>query len=398
MTGGSTSERLPDTLIEQVKRVDLLVLAEQRFGTMRKNAHHDWQGKCPGCGADYFHVYQTGAEWRFRCYECHEKPSDGIELLRWLQPGLSFPDAVTQLTDSSWQAVKPLASERARATTQPKVADWRRKANVMLQAAQERLLEAEGEPGQEYLIARGLEPRTWLQFGLGYRDDANVPGTEGKVKAPAICLPWYASGKLVGIRYRFLEAQSGTKLSAEYGSQFRERLFGGQALPEWVTMPIAEGNKSVQSLCTLVIAEGEINAMSIWQAASDTNVHVLSLGGESAKLNSAMIDFAKRYGTVIVWADRAEVARNLQVSIPAANSITSPNEQDANDLLKSGLPGAVMGMARLRACHNEYEREGLLWDLWDAALTWQGVDVGTAQLIQRIANDLGKTIKPALCA
>jgi hypothetical protein len=268
----------------------------------------------------------------------------------------------------------------------------------MLQQAQELLLQDDGKPGQEYLLSRGLEPRTWLQFGLGYRSDANVPGTEGKLKAPAICLPWYAGGKLVAVRYRFLTEQNGRKLAAEYGSQFSGHLFGGQALPEWVTMPIEDGNNSVQRYCTLVIDEGEINAMSIWQTAGDTNVHVLSLGSESAKLNSAMIAVAKRYGTVIIWADRAEVARELQMAIPKAHSITSPNGQDANDLLKSELLGAVMGMARLRACHNEYEREGLLWDLRDAALTWQGVDVGTAQLIQRVANDLGKIINPVTCA
>jgi hypothetical protein len=395
MTSNSISERLSDTLIEQAKRVDLLVFAEQRFGTMRRNAHHDWQGKCPRCGADYFHVYQAGVEWRFRCYECHEKPSDGIEMLRWLQPGLSFTDAVTQLVGNSWHGTTAPAqhSTQRRPATQPRPAEWARKAAAILQMAQERLLETDGEPGQEYLISRGLEPRTWLQFGLGYRPDANVPGTEGKQKAPAICLPWYAGGKLVGVRYRFLEAQDGTKLSAEYGSQFRERLFGGQALPDLVTFANDDG-KRLESLCDLVIAEGEINAMSIWQVAGDTNLHVLSLGSESAKLSSAMVAFAKRYRNVIIWADRAEVARNLQTAIPSANSITSPNGRDANDLLRDGLLGAVLGMARLRACRNNHECEGLLWDLWDAAQTWLGVDAGTVQVIQKIANSLGKTLGP----
>jgi phage/plasmid primase-like uncharacterized protein len=384
------STLLPDAVIEQAKQVSILSLAE-RYSELRKISSHEWAGPCPRCGgADRFHVKE---DWFF-CRQCNVKGGDTIAFVQWMQPGLSFPDAVFQLTGGTLPTATQRKPERTKAPAQVTQPDWQRKTIAMLQAAQERLLEADGESARQYLIARGLEPRTWLQFGLGFRFDANVPGTEGKVNAPAICLPWYASGKLVGIRHRFLTEQSGTKLAAEFGSQFSGRLFGGQGLPEWVTMPIGDGNKSVQSLCTLVICEGEINAMSIWQAAGDTNVHVLSLGSESAKLNSAMIGFAKRYGTVIVWADRAEVARNLQAEIPAANSITSPNGKDANDLLRDGLLGAVLGMARLRACRNDHEREGLLWGLWDTAQTWQGVDAGTAQLIQKIAGGLGKKLEP----
>jgi hypothetical protein len=388
----TTSERLPDTLIEQAKHVDLLTFAEQRFGAMRRNAHHDWQGKCPKCGTDYFHVYQTGAEWRFRCYECHATPSDGIELLRWLQPGLSFPDAVTLLAGNSWQGTT-IPTQR-RVFAQPRPAEWSHKTHPLLQLAQKRLLEAEGEPGQDYLLSRELEPRTWLQFGLGYRPDANVPGTGGKQKAAAICMPWYAGGKLVGVRHRFLEAHDGTKLAAEYGSQFKDRLFGRQGLPDWVMLQSEATGKRLESLCDLIICEGEINGMSIWQVAGDTNLHVLSMGSESAKISDAMVGFAKRYRTVIVWADRAEVARELQMAIPAANSITSPNGKDANVLLRDGLLDAVLGMARLRACRNDHEREGLLWDLWDASQSWLGVDAGTEQVIRKIADSLGKTLKP----
>jgi phage/plasmid primase-like uncharacterized protein len=384
------STLLPDAVIEQAKRASLISLSE-RYTQLRKISTGEWAGPCPKCGGENrFHAKE---DWFF-CRQCNPNGGDTIEFVRWMQPGLSFVDAVAQLTGGTLPTATQRLPERTKAPAQVTQPDWRRKTTVMLQAAQERLLEADGEPARQYLISRGLEPRTWLHYGLGYRADVSVPGTEGKVKTPAICMPWYAGGKLMAVRYRFLAPQNGNKQTAEYGSQFSGRLFGGQGLPEWVTMPIGDGNKSVQSLCTLVICEGEINAMSIWQAAGDTNVHVLSLGSESAKLNSAMIGFAKRYGTVIVWADRAEVARNLQAEIPAANSITSPNGKDANDLLRDGLLGAVLGMARLRACRNDHEREGLLWSTWDAAQTWLGVDTGTVQVIQKIADGLGKKLEP----
>lgn len=388
-----TSDRLSDSTIEQARRVDLLALCEQRYGAMRKNAQHDWQGKCPKCGTDYFHVYQTAAVWKFRCYECHDAPGDGIELIRWMQPGLNFLEAVDQLVGGMLPAATQRAPERIRSTTQAISPDWQNKAAKMVQNAQERLLGADGEPGQEYLASRGLAVHTWMQFGLGYRADASVPATEGKQKAPAIVMPWYAGGKLVGVRYRFFIEQNGSKLAAEYGSQFAGRLFGGQGLPAWLSLAKRDGD-DCESLGSLVICEGEINAMSIWQTAHDTNLHVLSMGSESQKLTEAMVAFAKRYRNVIVWADRAEVARNLQAAIPSSSSLVSPNGKDANDLMRDGLLGAVLSMARLRACCNDGDRKGLLLDLLESARTWIGVDVGTVQAIQKIANDLGKTIDP----
>ena len=384
--------RIDSATIEQAKRVDLRNFCEQRFGPMEKNAHHDWQGKCPKCGTNYFHVYQKGAEWRFRCYECHDTPGDGIELVRWLQPGLSFNDAVTELLGKSWHGPAPVPATPQRTPAPQRPPDWLRRATLTLQNAQARLLEPEGEPGQEYLLHRMLEPRTWLHFGLGYRPDANVPGTQGQQKAPAIVIPWYAGGQLIGLRYRFLEEQNGNRLSTEFGSEFKGRLFGGQGLPDWVRLGDSDGK--FESMCFLAIFEGEINCMSAWQVAGHTNLHTLSLGSESANLPNAMVPVAQRYRGVIFSVDSADVARKLQAALPGACSLTSPGGKDANDLLKEGLLGAVLAMARWRACRNEHEREGLLWDLYDAARSWVGVDAGTIQVIEELASDLGKTIQP----
>lgn len=379
--------RLPDTMIEEARRVDLLVLCKPHCGQLRKNSHRDWQGKCPKCKKEYFHVYKTKSGWKFRCYECHKSPGDPIAYVRWRQPGMNFVDAVVELTNGTHPAATASEPERPQ---QPLSPEWVRLATAMRQKAQNRLLEPEGEPGQEYLLNRGLEPRVWLQFGLGYRPDASIPATNGKEKAPAICMPWYAGGELVGVRYRFLSAQNGNKLASETGSRFAGRLFGSQGLPDWVSLAGSDGR--LERLCDLIICEGEINAMSIWQVASNTNLHVLSVGSESAKLSDAMIAFASRYRSVIVWMDKSEAARDLQTMIPRANSITSPGDKDANDLLCEELLGAVLSLARLRACRDEHQREGLLWDLWDAAQSWLGVDAGTIQVMQKLAGDLGKAM------
>ena len=67
-----------------------------------------------------------------------------------------------------------------------------------------------GEPARAYLAGRALEPATWLAFGLGFRHDAPLPGTKGKRTAPAVVLPWGGGGRLVAVRYRFLEPQTYT--------------------------------------------------------------------------------------------------------------------------------------------------------------------------------------------
>lgn len=387
---------LPNNTIEQARRVNVVALVE-RYSQLEKASRHEWKGPCPKCGGTK-RLRVKEDSWFCR----HCKPIDpihgwhnAIDFVLWMQPGLSFADAVAQLTGGDLPPTTQRLPERKQRDPHPLDQDaWQRRATALLHQAQERLFELEGKPGQAYLEGRGLDPRIWSQFGLGYRPDVSVPGTEGKEKAPAICIPWYAGGKLVGIRYRFLQTQNGHKQTAEYGSRFGDRLFGRQGLPEWVSPANSDGK--FERMCDLMICEGEINAMSIWQMAGDTNLHVLSMGSESARLSEAMITFAGRYRSVICWADRAEVARNLQMALPGASSITSPNGKDANDLLKDGLLGVFLAMARLRACRGDHQREGLLWDLWDAAQSWRGVDAGTLQAIREIAGMVGKTPATAI--
>lgn len=387
--------KIHDQTIEQAKLADLLVLAE-RYTQLKKNAHHDWAGACPKCGGtDRFHVFQVAGEWRWRCYQCHEKPADAISFARWLSPGLSFADAVSQITGSLPPATAPARRQPERRQPPVQTVNWQAKAEHLVAEAHARLWRPEGEPGKAYLESRGLEPQTWLAYGVGYRPDVAVPGTDGSERAPAIVLPWYAGGKLVALRYRFLAPQGNAKITAESGSQFAGRLFGGQALPRF--SPAAE--QPTERLRTLVIVEGEINGMSIWQCAGgpdmphDWGIDVLSLGSESAKLSPAMVQFAQRYGAVLVWADRAEVARELAAALPGAHPIRSPGGKDANDLLKAGLLGGFLMTVRADAAKSMKELEGLLWALWDTANALRGLDTGSAQVCMSLAAKLGKQVR-----
>lgn len=368
------------------QQIDLVSLAE-RYTALHKVTVHEWAGPCPSsaCSAskDGFHVHDDG--W-FLCYTCHTKPGDAFEFVQWLGLAQNFLEAAAVLTGSA------LPMPGTKRTAEPKRKAerpaWQQaKAERLVAAAQERLFVPAGEDGQAYLLGRGLEAHAWLQFGLGFDSDVALPGTEGKQRAPAIALPWYRGGKLCAVRYRFLQAHAYTsegkecsaKQTALFGSDFSRLLYGGQAL-----MGCAE------DLRTLVLCEGEINALSCWQVAHLSGVDVLSFGSESFHLTEAMVQHAAKYRTVILWADKPEVAKSAMRALQGAYAISSPGGQDANDLLKAGLLGGILSTARLRACTSDEDRERLLWDLRDGARGVQGVDAGTASVLKRLADELGK--------
>ena len=133
----------------------------------------------------------------------------------------------------------------------------------------------------------------------------------------------------MGLRYRFIADNPHGKASSEYGSRFSLNnvpvLFGTAAL-DW------DEDRTTQ---TVALVEGEINAMSIHQV---TGWHVFSYGSEgSTTLHPKQIRFLNQYKSVIVWADKPNIARKLQAQLPVATAMQSPQGMDANDLLLAGV-------------------------------------------------------------
>ena len=389
----ATTAKIPDEMIERAKSVDLRSLAERYTELRPCSGQKELEGACPKCGGE--NRFHARADWFF-CRQCHLERGDTIEFLRWLQPGLSFAEAVQQLAGGALPAAATTQQRPARrlepAKQQP--ADWRRRAERLVTEAQERLWRPEGKPAWDYLERRALEPHIWLTYGLGYEPEAAIPGTEGKQRAPAVVIPWRSvSVGVYAVRFRFLEKQGEHKITSRLGSDFTGKLFGGQALPPACFEPLPKGHKPAESLCTLLIVEGEINAMSCYQVASETRLDVLSVGSESADLSPAGIEFAKRYRRVLLWADKAEVAQRLMGALPSSYGVRSPGGKDANDLLRAGLLGGFLSTVRADAARDASELEGLLWDLWDASLLLAGVDTGTAAVIGELAKRLGKEAK-----
>ena len=274
----------------------------------------------------------------------------------------------------------PVAAQPER--TEP-TDEWRVEAEGIVNAGRVNLFNT-NLGGAAYLERRGLEPGTWQAFHWGW--------AEYKGRA-AIVMPWYRGGKIMAIRYRYLEPTSdGQRLIAQPGSKFGGVLYGGQAME-----PGAEQTR------TLVLCEGEINAASIWQVAHDTRLDVLSVGSESTRLTDPMLAHAAKYKSVIVWMDRREIAAAMREKLPPGTvAVSSPmrpgtdgkeTKLDANDLLRIGKLGAFLAGVRVKACGDDaHRREGLLWDLVDAARLPLGIDPGTGAAALRLAGELGKKV------
>lgn len=370
----------------QIKERASLIDIAAGVTQLQRESSLEFSGPCPKCGGDdRFHVRE---DWFF-CRQCHPKRGDAIEFMQWWQ-GLSFKDACEALVGGSLPTVgilppRPVSQVRSK----PKrfnAAYWRRRAD----AAHADLMESPAaRAARDYLASRGLEPHTWLAYGLGFDPAVPLPGTKGKQKEPAISMPWLVGGQLAAVRYRFLEMHEyidadGKERKTKQTSRgnFSGRMFGGQLLP-----------RCAEDLRTLVVCEGEINAMSIWQVAKDTRLDVLSLGSESQRITDVMARAISKYRTVISWLDQTPYVKGAMGLLPEAFGVTSPDGQDANDLLQAGQLGGFLSASRRRAARNNYEREALLWDLWDAGNMLQGVDGGTADIMQRLATQLGKRIQ-----
>lgn len=354
-----------DAQLEIAKRVNLLDLVGKEI-ELRRESRDEWSGPCPKCGGtDRLHVRSDS----FFCRQCRPEFGDAIDYVQWRR-GLDFRGAVAFLAGGS--TIEPTAPKKRRSEPQrkPQTTVMRADIGQVVRQAQGRLSEA-----LPYLTGRGISEVSAFMFGLGYREDAPLPGTRGKRTAPAVVIPWYRGDKLIAVRYRFMEVQSYTddsgkkreaRLVSEVGSQLAGVLYGGHVLPAFCRMPVDENGKCAEQLRTLVIVEGELNAISIWQVAHGWNWDVLSIGSESQEIGFP--EFISRYGRVMAWMDREEIVTKILQTKGGRGRGVPPQEadgkpQDANDLLRLGTLGDSLSKLRVAMCEDEQELTRVLYQL-----------------------------------
>jgi hypothetical protein len=282
--------------------------------------------------------------------------------------------------------------------------DWRHSAARRLRAAQIALSDAAGNPWSaqphvhsdrlavQYLHKRKLTIDTAQRYGLGCCITKR-PNTERRDLA--IAIPWYdGADQLTALRYRFVpcDGDAGlSKLSSELGSRYTG-LYGRHTLTRWASD--ASDGRHTERLRTLVLVEGELNAMSIAQVAGgvgqrhDWRLDVVSIGSESQHLTDEDVAFCGRYGRRLCWLDKRGVAAQVAAQI-GAEALASPDDQDANDLLQSGLLAGFLASVLVNGAASTAAVEGVLWSLWDSAA--HGVDVMTASVIDTTARRIGRT-------
>lgn len=328
-------------------RFDLRDIASQHT-TLHAHSGDELAGPCPRCGGtDRFYVSPT----YFACRQCHPKRGDAIDLMQWLH-GADFRSAVTMLDSSHTIPHQPQQlTATPKKTATPQLPTWATIHADHLAGFRKALVSPDC-PGYEYMIDRGFAPETWKEFRAGYDAERN-----------AIALPWFRGGMLTGIRYRLIAPASKQKLVSEQGSRFAGLLFGGQALPLPPTSTLLAQRY-------LVICEGELNAMSIWQAASRARVDALSIGSESATLPDSLLGIARRYRAVIVWMDKEGVARKHASALSALGfwSEGTGQKRDANDWLRDGALGDLLARL-LKRVVDPAHTTALGYDLQDGGLS-----------------------------
>jgi hypothetical protein len=335
-------------------------------------------GACPICasGDDRFHV--KGSSWFCR----HCSPilqgrgwHDPIEFIMKLNK-VDFVQAATILGGNLLATEEPQKVARTVQKPQKGHEDpaWVKSSSDLIRNASGALV---GSLGASYASERGLTLETLQAFNVGYWAKTPLPGTwDARRRAyihpqqPGLVIPWYdwETGDLHGIRYRYLKTHSYRRIEgkmntvkqhSKWKSDFTG-VFGSQAL---------EGR--AEDIRTLVICEGELNAMSIWQVANPWRWAVLSVGSESSYIPGVALEYAKCFGRVLVWMDRREHATRLMSDLGAkAYGVTSPliggEKVDANDYLKLGLLAGWLIRARGNACQSATERERFYYDVQEA--------------------------------
>ncbi len=264
---------------------------------------------CFGCGAAGDTVDYFGRTLFGDAYDRSAHFSDVCRHMAGVEGGSEMP--AIERRDRVPRVVSPIPEE-----------GWRVEAATILGRAQLELATDAGKLGREYLEARGINLEVAETFKLGFMSDAN-----GR---PALVIPWldFDGTTPLGLRFRHLDGRS-PKATSLKGSNFRS-LFGLHCL---------------RGAETLVAAEGELNALSIWQVLEGT-ADVVSIGSQgsrqSIEILRAIVD-RLRPRRVAVWLDEEERCLEVGAALRRTTLIKSPHGMDANDLLREG-PDVLRGL------------------------------------------------------
>lgn len=321
--------------------IDLLELCAVELRRVSRREGGEYAGPCPFCGGeDRFHVQpyrEQGGRWF--CRQCTGEPSlsGWKDLFDFVmrKERCSFGQAVGWLERRNYSAPRVTSMAMAKRKSKPpplhwSQPDWQRAAKRLVQQGMNRLLwECSGLAGRRYLHRRGIDAQSSEAWRLGV---ANVWHPKHQRTLDAILLPWLDGENTSAVQYRFIDP------SLTKAERFGQKA-GGQRL--------LFGLQRLAAQPTLLLVEGELNAVSLWQSCRDLGVDVLSWGPQGNLLWPPVTQLAMQvmqpYQQVLLWADEVEMVHKLHthlrhkgVTLPTILTTASPLGRDANDLLLRG--------------------------------------------------------------
>ncbi len=306
--------------LDALRAAHPIVERARLYTDLTKIAANEYAGPCPKCGGtDRFHV-STKTE-RASCRECHGMAEwlDVFALEQWVHE-CNFMTAVHIINDEpkrlvSVQCHKPVERPKNAWSSET----WQKAARQTIEKATHALHSREGQDGRGYLLNRGITLTTAEDWCLGY-----------DVQRRAIVLPWLTPKAVMNVQYRRIDALGKTERFV--------RESGGTAVMYGLHLLDT-------SAPTLVLVEGEMNAISIWQSARALGITVLSVGSQalSEAASKAAKAIARHFNSVLVWCDELERAQSVAGLLDKkAHPICSPKGLDGNDMLVAGILEAFL--------------------------------------------------------
>jgi len=337
---------IPKAEIEQLKtHVDLLALCGSELTRVANTDGGEYAGPCPFCGGeDRFHLQpytESGSRWF--CRQCTGDPQVGYwrDIFDFVmrRDGIGFVDAYRLLVNGAPSTpatvTRDLFKKRDGETKVCRSTKWQRQAWKQVRQAVTQLQKADSaQASRDYLSSRGITSETCRAWQLGH---AVVWNKLLKQRMQAIAFPWIDGDAVNAIQYRF--TQTGLVKKARFGQKAGSdrHLFG---------LHLLQGNE------TLVLVEGELNAVSIWQSCQ--HVDVLSWGPQANMARPSVAQtaakIASRYQRILLWADEFTASYRAlsalhehDLVVDEAVITASPDGCDANDLLLRGELGEFLG-------------------------------------------------------
>ena len=255
---------------------------------------------------------------------------------------------------------------------------WQTNAARLWQRAHAALMQlAEAQHARQWLNEHGIQPTVWVKYGLGYANSIAIPGSE-QIVAPAISVPWIIGGQVRAIRYFFLEVQGSYEHTLLPGSSVHGILYGGH-----VRDPTAPEQQ------TLLVVEGELNALCVAQATSHTNLVVLAADRETHTLPSAFYTYTAKYKHTIFWLNSKPLCKEASQQLTGGYQVQGEGKPTPVQLQMKNRLGEALARIRAKVPQTGQQKQTLLMDLLQAAHTNPvGVDRGTLTVIQTLAGAL----------